>query len=128
MGPVLIDANELAFPTAATQQLRHYPLSRYWENRFQQLASNLAFGLFCGPPVQLLRAPIPIGDDSIHVAHEYGVMSEIEQISLLPQSFFGLLALGDISYRPYEEYALRIFAACAMRYDSKVFDRTIGHH
>ena len=54
-------------------------------------------------------------------------MSEIEQISLLPQSFFVPLALGDISYRPYEEYALRIFAACAMRYDSKVFDRTIGH-
>jgi hypothetical protein len=55
-------------------------------------------------------------------------MSEIEQISLLPQSFFGPLALGDISYRPCEENALRIFAACAMRYDSKVFDTTIGHH
>src|SRR6202011_4992345 len=107
MGPVLLGAHQLAFPTAATQQLRHYPLTRYWENRFQQLASNLAFGLLCGPLVQLLRATIPIVDDSIHVAHEYGVMSEIEQISLLPQSFFVPFALGAISYAPYEEYALQ---------------------
>jgi hypothetical protein len=46
-------------------------------------------------------------------------MSEIEQIGLLPQGFFGPLALGDIRYRPCEEYALRILA-CAARY------RTLG--
>src|ERR1700720_2574586 len=128
MGPVLLGAHELAFPTATAQQLRHYPLTRYWENRFQQLASNLAFGLLCAPPVQLLRATIPVGDDSIDVAHEDGVMSEIEQISLLPQSFLGPPALGDIGYRPYEERALRIFAAPPMSYNSKVFARTVGDH
>src|ERR1700756_5437972 len=100
MSPVLLGAHELAFPTAATQQFCHYPLTRYRGIRFQQLASNLAFGLRCRPPVQLLRAAIPIGDAPIHVAHEDGVMSEIEQISLLPQSFFVPLALGDIGDRP----------------------------
>src|SRR6202022_782869 len=104
MGPVLLGAHQLAFPTAATQQIRHYPLTRYWENRFQQRASNLAFGLRCHPPVHLPRATIPIGDDSIHVAHEDGVMSEIEQISLLAQSFFGPLALGVFGYGPYEKH------------------------
>jgi len=47
------------------------------------------------PPVQLLGAVIPIGDDVLHVADENRVVRQIEEAGLLAQLRLCLLALGS---------------------------------
>src|SRR4029077_14326491 len=59
-----------------------------WEYRVQQLvSSNLADHFLCRPPVELLRAAIPVRDDIVHITDENGVVREVEETSLLAQDF-----------------------------------------
>ena len=55
--------------------------------------SNLADSFASFPSVQLLSAAIPVGDDVVHVAHEDGVVGEVEEFGLLAQHHFSRLAL-----------------------------------
>ena len=115
-------AHKLAFPAAGVQQFGDGVIERHGRDRFEKLGVEPAFGFRRRPPVQRLRATIPAPDDSIHVADEYGVVREVEQVRLLPQGFFGPLALGDVRHRPDEEHALRIFTCGAARDDANVLD------
>jgi hypothetical protein len=49
----------------------------------QELVTVLPDRLICRPSVQFLSSSVPIRDDVVEIAHENGVMREIEQIGLL---------------------------------------------
>ena len=80
--PVSLRVTELAFPAPRVEQLRRNLPQRFGEARVQQLVSDMAGRLLRGPPVQLLRASIPVRDDALHVADEDRVLREIEQARL----------------------------------------------
>src|SRR6478735_7757435 len=86
LGSISLGVYELAFPPAATQQLRVNLIKRCREDRLQQLVSSnpLSDHILCRPPVELFGRMVPVGDDIIHVAHENAVMREIEETGLLP--------------------------------------------
>ena len=65
------------------QQLRADLVDRRRKNRLQKLVRSLADGLLRRPPVQLLSATIPVGDDVVHIADENRVVGEIQQAGLL---------------------------------------------
>src|SRR5439155_11942550 len=74
---------ELAFPAAGAQQLRANLINRHPKDRAQQFVSALADRFLWRPPVQLLSAPIPVGDDVAHITDKNRVMCEVEQAGLL---------------------------------------------
>ena len=61
-----------------------------------RVVRHLADGLRPRPPVQLLRAAVPVGDDVVLVADEDGVVGEIEQRRLLPERLFRARPRGDL--------------------------------
>ena len=80
VGPGLV---QLAFPAARPEQLGPDLLGRDREHRPQELVRALADRLLGRVAEQLLGALVPVGDHVVHVAHEDGVVREIEQAGLL---------------------------------------------
>ncbi len=48
---------------------------------------NLAQGLFAGPPIHTLGAPIPKANRSIPIERENAIVRHVEQLSLLAEAF-----------------------------------------
>ena len=91
--------HELAFPAACTHHFRLDLLQRRREDGLQQVVNIFAHRLLCGPAVLLLGTTIPVLDHPLHSHHKNGVVREAEEICLLPQGFFGPLAIIDVSTR-----------------------------
>ena len=91
---------ELTFPAAIPQQVRLDPLDRRRKDGLRQVVRDFADRLRCLPPVELLGGPVPVGDDVGHVAHEHGIVREVEQARPLLQRGFGVFAVRDVDHDP----------------------------
>jgi len=74
---------EFTFPTPSPQKFCPDVIARRRKNGPQKVMRALSNRLLRRPPIQLLRSPIPIGDDVIHISDEDRVVCQIEQASLL---------------------------------------------
>jgi hypothetical protein len=74
---------ELALPAPGPKQLGVNVLEWRWKHCLQELVGMLSERVFGRPPVQLLRAKVPVRDDEIHITDENRVMCKIEQADLL---------------------------------------------
>ncbi|CAN7566164.1 hypothetical protein LJR290_004038 [Variovorax sp. LjRoot290] len=82
--------HQLAFPASGAQHLRFDLLERHGGDGLQQLGRGLAERLFSRPSIHLLGAAVPVLDRCFHVAHEHGVVREIQQVGVLAQRGFDL--------------------------------------
>ncbi len=90
---VLPRVDEFPVPAACTGQLGRDLFERPGEDRPHELVRDLADSFVLFPPVQLLSAAVPKGDNVVHVAHEDRIVGEIEQSGLLAQHHFSRSAL-----------------------------------
>lgn len=65
--------------------------ARQWKDGLQQSGRLLPDGFLAGPAIERLGAAIPIGDGIRRIAHEDGVVREVEQRRLFPQGTRGIL-------------------------------------
>ena len=71
---VRLGVREFALPSIRLQQLFPNFLERLWENGAQEIRGSLANRFLLCPSVEFFRAPIPVGDDRIHVPDEDGIV------------------------------------------------------
>src|SRR2546428_497290 len=83
LGPIPSRVNEFALPAPRANQLSRDVFQRCGEDRLVQLVRIPPDGLVPRPPIQFLRAPVPVGDHIVHIAHEDRVVRQIEQRRLL---------------------------------------------
>ena len=88
--------DELAFPAAVAPQLGRCLFERLGENRAEEPVRRLADRLAPRPAVELLRAPVPVGNFVAHVADENGVVGQVKESGLLTQNHFCPLAVFDV--------------------------------
>ena len=86
--PVAPGVDELAFPASGARQLGHDVGERGGKDRPHPGVRHRPDRLRPRPPVELLRAAVPVGDDVLLVADEDGVVGEIEQRGLIPECLF----------------------------------------
>ena len=86
--PVAPRVHELAFPASGARQLGHDLGERGGEDGLHAGMGHRADRLRLRPPVELLRAAIPVGDDVLLVPDEDGVVRQVEQRGLIPEGFF----------------------------------------
>src|SRR5207253_1625414 len=83
LGPIPSRVNELTLPAPGANQISRDVFQRCGEDRLVQVVRLLADGLVPLPPIQFLRAPVPVGDHVVHIAHEDRVVRQIEERRLL---------------------------------------------
>lgn len=75
--------SEFALPSPRPQQFGVDAVNLRRKNRPQEIVGTLSDRVHRRPPVQFLRAVIPVRNDIAHSTDENRVMGEIEQTSLL---------------------------------------------
>ena len=98
LAAVGLGVDELTVPAAGLQQFRLDLLDRRREDGLHEPMRHLAHRFLGRPPVELLGRAVPVGDDVGHVAHEDGVVGEIQQARLFAQRGLGVLAGGDVDH------------------------------
>ena len=92
--------DELPLPAARAEQLRLDHFEQCGEDGLRELVRHGADRVLPRPPVEFLGTAIPVGNDVAHVAHEHGVVRQIEEVSLLPQRLFSPLTFRDVDHHP----------------------------
>ena len=88
--------NQFAVPAITAVKGFHDLLQRFGKFRAQQLMGDCTERLLARKTVQLLRAPVPIGDSSLCIAHQDCVKRQVQKAGL-----FGEVALVFLSFREH---------------------------
>jgi hypothetical protein len=94
--PITPCVDELALPAARAGQLDHDVFEWRQEHRPQKVMRHLADSLIGRPAVPIYRTAVPVGDHILRVAHEDGVVCQIEELGLGPQRLFCARSRGDL--------------------------------
>ena len=98
--PVASRVKELAFPSPGPRQLGHDIGERGREDGPHPGVGHRADRLRLRPPVELLGAAVPVGDDVLLVPDEDGVVRQVEQRRLIPERLFHPGPGGDFGLEP----------------------------
>jgi hypothetical protein len=94
---------QFTFPIACFEKTLHDFVQRLWKLRLQEFMAGLAAGFFFPPSVKLFRSAAPIQNFTLEIAHDQGVMRQVEELGLLAIVGFAD-AKVDFDFAPFEDF------------------------